>query len=175
MSAFPVRPLERRAARGVALLAALTLAAVPALAHEGASEGMLLAQAKPAPDAAAGAIKRTPAPKDAYCYIGWPSNGETVHTRHIKVWFGTRNFGIAPAGVEKPNTGHHHLLIDVDLPPLDQPIPNDKNHLHFGNGQTETYIDLAPGTHTLQLLMGDANHVPFDPPVMSKKITIHVE
>jgi hypothetical protein len=119
-------------------------------------------------------FKRTPAPADAYVYIGWPNDGETVHTTHIKVWFGTRNFGVAPAGTDKPNTGHHHLLIDTALPPLDQPIPSDKNHLHFGLGQTETYIDLPPGTHTLQLLMGDANHVPHDPPVMSKKITIHV-
>jgi hypothetical protein len=127
--------------------------------------------------AAAGATAegRTPAPADAYVYIGWPNDGETLHTRHIKVWFGTRNFGVAPAGVEKANTGHHHLLIDVPLPPLDQEIPNDKNHLHFGGGQTETFIDLPPGTHTLQLLMGDANHIPHDPPLMSKKITIHVE
>jgi hypothetical protein len=119
-------------------------------------------------------FKRTPAPASAYCYIGWPNDGETVHTTHIKVWFGTRNFGVAPAGTSRPNTGHHHLLIDTPLPPLDQPIPNDKNHLHFGRGQTETFIDLPPGTHTLQLLMGDADHVPHDPPVMSKKITIYV-
>jgi hypothetical protein len=118
--------------------------------------------------------KRTPAPADAYVYIGWPNDGETVRTTHIKVWFGTRNFGVAPAGTTKANTGHHHLLIDTALPPLDQPIPNDKNHLHFGLGQTETVIDLPPGTHTLQLLMGDADHIPHDPPVMSKKITIHV-
>ncbi|HLZ67049.1 MAG TPA: DUF4399 domain-containing protein [Aliidongia sp.] len=118
---------------------------------------------------------RTPAPPDAYVYIGWPNDGETLHTRHVKVWFGTRNFGVAPAGVDKPNTGHHHLLIDAPLPPLDQEIPNDKNHLHFGAGQTETTIDLPPGTHTLQLLMGDANHIPHNPPLMSKKITIHVE
>src|ERR1700734_711797 len=134
---------------------------------------------KPAPapayDTPDSGFKRTPAPADAYVYIGWPNDGETVHTTHIKVWFGTRNFGVAPAGTEKPNTGHHHLLIDTALPPLDQPIPNDKNHLHFGLGQTETYIDLPPGTHTLQLLMGDANHIPHDPPVMSKKITIHVK
>jgi hypothetical protein len=118
--------------------------------------------------------KRTPAPADAYCYIGWPNDNETVRTTHIKVWFGTRNFGVAPAGTNKANTGHHHLLIDTALPPMDQPIPNDKNHLHFGLGQTETTIDLPPGTHTLQLLMGDAEHIPHDPPVMSKKITIHV-
>jgi Domain of unknown function (DUF4399) len=126
------------------------------------------------PTATGSEFKRTPAPAGAYCYIGWPNDGETVRTTHIKVWFGTRNFGVAPAGTNKPNTGHHHLLIDTALPPLDQPIPNDKNHLHFGLGQTEAVIDLPPGTHTLQLLMGDADHVPHDPPVMSKKITIHV-
>ena len=119
-------------------------------------------------------FKRTPAPANAYVYIGWPNDNQTIHSTHIKVWFGTRNFGVAPAGTSKPNTGHHHLLIDTALPPLDQPIPNDKNHLHFGLGQTETVIDLPPGTHTLQLLMGDADHVPHDPPLMSKKITIHV-
>jgi hypothetical protein len=129
------------------------------------------AQEQAAPDSG---FKRTPAPANAYCYIGWPNDGETVRTTHIKVWFGTRNFGVAPAGTNKPNTGHHHLLVDAPLPPLDQPIPNDKNHLHFGRGQTETFIDLPPGTHTLQLLMGDADHVPHDPPVMSKKITIYV-
>jgi hypothetical protein len=119
-------------------------------------------------------FKRTPAPSDAYVYIGWPNDGQVLRTTHIKVWFGTRNFGVAPAGTNKANTGHHHLLIDTALPPLDQPIPNDKNHLHFGLGQTETVIDLPPGTHTLQLLMGDADHIPHDPPLMSKKITIYV-
>jgi hypothetical protein len=117
---------------------------------------------------------RSPAPAQAYCYIGWPNDGETIRTTHFKVWFGTRYFGVAPAGTNRQNTGHHHLLIDVPLPPLDQPIPADKNHLHFGLGQTEAFIDLPPGTHTLQLLMADGDHVPHDPPVMSKKITIHV-
>ena len=92
--------------------------------------------AKPAPASPTSdsGFKRTPAPANAYCYIGWPNDNETVRTTHIKVWFGTRNFGVAPAGTNKPNTGHHHLLIDTALPPLDQPIPNDKNHLHFGLG-----------------------------------------
>lgn len=117
---------------------------------------------------------RSPAPADAYVYIGWPNDGEVVHSTHIKIWFGTRNFGVAPAGTAVRNTGHHHLLIDTALPPLDEPIPNDKNHMHFGLGQTETFIDLPPGTHTLQLLMGDGDHIPHDPPVMSKKITIRV-
>jgi hypothetical protein len=117
---------------------------------------------------------RLPAPPDAYCYIGWPQDRQVISGTRFKVWFGTRNFGVAPAGVTTRNTGHHHLLVDVDLPAMDKPIPNDRNHLHFGLGQTETMLDLPPGTHTLQLLMGDADHVPHDPPVMSKRITITV-
>jgi hypothetical protein len=155
----------------VALLAAAAPLITLLVPHPGAAQP---APAKPAPTQSSPGFERTKAPADAYCYIGWPNDNEVVRTTHIKVWFGTRNFGVAPAGTNKPNTGHHHLLIDAALPPLDEPIPNDKNHLHFGLGQTETYIDLPPGTHTLQLLMGDANHVPHDPPVMSKKITIRV-
>jgi hypothetical protein len=129
-----------------------------------------MAQQAQAPTPAA----RTPAPPDAYLYIGWPQDGQTVKAGRVKVWFGARNIGVAPAGVTTAKTGHHHLLINVPMPPLDQPIPNDKNHLHFGAGQTETVLDLAPGTYTLQLLMGDAEHVPHNPPVMSKRITITV-
>jgi hypothetical protein len=117
---------------------------------------------------------RATAPSDAYVYIGWPQNGEVIYGTRFKIWFGTRNFGVAPAGVTTRNTGHHHLLIDTDLPKLDEPIPNNRNHLHFGLGQTETMVELPPGTHTLQLLMGDADHVPHDPPVMSRRITITV-
>ena len=133
------------------------------------------AQVKEAAAPAATRATRTPAPAEAYVYIGWPNDGEVLRTRRFKVWFGTRNFGVAPAGVTKANTGHHHLLIDTALPPLDEPIPNDKNHLHFGAGQTETYIELPPGTHTLQIIMGDADHVPHDPPLVSKKITVRVQ
>jgi hypothetical protein len=107
-----------------ALIAAPVFAQAPAAASDQAHEPAT--QREP--------FKRTPAPADAYVYIGWPNDNETIHTTHIKVWFGTRNFGVAPAGTNKPNTGHHHLLIDTALPPLDQPIPNDKNHLHFGMG-----------------------------------------
>jgi hypothetical protein len=116
----------------------------------------------------------TPAPADAYLYIGWPNDGEAIDARRFRVWFGLRHMGVAPAGVEKVNTGHHHLLIDTDLPPDDQPIPNDRNHLHFGGGQTEAVIELAPGSHTLQLVMGDADHIPHNPPVVSRKITVTV-
>ena len=91
------------------------------------------------------------------------------------MWFGLRKMGVAPAGVEKAMTGHHHLIIDAPTPALDEEIPADKNHLHFGKGQTETRITLPPGTHTLQLVMGDHNHVPHNPPVMSRKITITVK
>ncbi|CCC98354.1 uncharacterized protein DUF4399 [Azospirillum brasilense] len=123
------------------------------------------------PDAAKSG--RTAAPKDVYIYVGWPNDGEVVRGR-FKVWFGLRNFGVAPAGVRKDNTGHHHLLVDTDLPPMDEPIPNNRNYIHFGKGQTETYLELPPGRHTLQLLMGDAEHIPHDPPILSKKITITV-
>jgi hypothetical protein len=122
---------------------------------------------------AAGRADSTPAPPDASLYIGWPNDGEVVKSP-FKVWFGLRNMGVAPAGIDKPNTGHHHLLVDVELPPMDEPIPNNRNHLHFGAGQTETVLELPPGRHTLQLIMGDKEHVPFDPPVVSKKITITV-
>ena len=81
---------------------------------------------------------------------------------------------IAPAGTARRNAGHHHLLIDTELPPLGQPIPSDFNHLHFGGGQSEAEILLSPGRHTLQLLFADHDHVPHDPPVMSKKITVIV-
>lgn len=118
---------------------------------------------------------RMPSPKGAYVYIGWPNDGQVIRSSKFKVWFGTRDFGVAPAGTSIPNTGHHHLLIDTDLPPLDQPIPSDKHHLHFGGGQTETELELPPGKHTLQLLMADGSHVPQDPPLYSKKITIYVQ
>lgn len=112
-------------------------------------------------------------PPDAKVYIVWPSDGQVIKGG-FWVRMGLSGAGIAPAGVEKANTGHHHLIIDADLPPLDQPIPNDHNHLHFGLGQTEARIDLPPGKHTLQLLLADANHVPHQPPLYSKRITITV-
>ncbi len=154
----------------IGIIPAATLAqSTPAAPAQGA-QNAAPAQAAPAADT----TQRTPSPPGAYVYIGWPNDGEVLRSTRFKVWFGTRNFGIAPAGTQVPNTGHHHILIDADLPPLDQPIPNDKHHLHFGAGQTETILELPPGTHTLQLLMGDGNHVPHDPPLYSRKITIYV-
>lgn len=115
----------------------------------------------------------TPSPADARVYfVGVQDGAKLPHKATIH--FGLVNMGVAPAGIEKPNTGHHHLLIDTELPPLDQPIPNDFNHLHFGAGQTEATIELPLGKHTLQLLLGDANHVPHNPPVISKRINVIV-
>ena len=118
---------------------------------------------------------RHQAPDDARVYIISPANGATVGT-DFTVRFGLSGMGVAPAGVDKPNTGHHHLLIDVDgLPPADMPIPSDDHHVHFGGGQTQTELHLAPGTHTLQLDLGDASHMQFDPPLVSRRITVHVK
>jgi hypothetical protein len=122
-----------------------------------------------------GAACATDAPANAYCYIGWPTDGQVVEAnKPFRVWFGLRHMGVAPKGVVFSNTGHHHLLIDTELAPAGEPIPSDRNHLHFGAGETETMLELPPGKHTLQLLMGDENHVPHTPPVHSKKITITV-
>jgi len=125
--------------------------------------------------AAAAALPATPAPQGAEVYIISPSDGATVG-QDVTVRFGLQGMGVAPAGVAKEHTGHHHLLVDVDtLPAAGQPIPADAQHLHFGGGQTQTTLKLAPGTHTLQLELGDQNHVPFAPALVSKKITIHVQ
>ena len=118
----------------------------------------------------------TPAPANAHLYIGWPNDGEVISAgKPFRVWFGLRDMGVAPKGEAIPNTGHHHLLIDTELPPPDQEIPSDRNHLHYGAGETETYVELPRGKHTLQLLLGDDKHVPHNPPIFSKKITITVK
>ena len=117
----------------------------------------------------------TPAPTNAVLYIIWPPDGAVIRGGKLWVRMGLRNAGVAPKGVEIPNIGHHHLLLDTDLPPLDEEIPSDRNHIHFGGGQTEARLeDLPPGEHTIQLLLGDHDHTPHDPPIYSKKITITV-
>ena len=90
------------------------------------------------------------------------------------VQFGLSGIGVAPAGTDRANTGHHHLLINVNSVDLYMPIPSSKNHLHFGGGQTETTLDLLPGEYTLQLPLGDMNHIPHTPPIISKKISVTV-
>jgi hypothetical protein len=123
---------------------------------------------------AAAHADRLSAPPEAKVYIIWPLNGQVVNGGRFWLRMGLSNMGVAPAGVDRPNTGHHHLIIDAPLPPVDEPIPSDVNHLHFGAGQTEARIELPPGRHTLQLLLGDKDHMSFDPPIVSTQITITV-
>jgi hypothetical protein len=115
----------------------------------------------------------TPSAPGAVVYFQYPLDRIHVPQR-FTVRIGLKEMGVAPAGVDKPFTGHHHLLIDTDVGDLSKPIPSDYNHIHLGNGQTEVVITLPPGPHTLQLLLGDRNHIPHVPPVMSKKITVYV-
>jgi hypothetical protein len=117
---------------------------------------------------------RTTAPAEAGAYIISPLDGATVSSP-VLVVFGQEGIGVAPAGSETENTGHHHHLIDTEPPSMDEPIPGDDNHVHFGGGQTQAELELEPGSHTLQLLLGDLNHIPHDPPIMSDRITITVE
>lgn len=127
------------------------------------------------PAAAATALSRTAAPEGAQLYIVSPKDGETVSSP-FTVIFGLSGMGVAPAGVQFEHTGHHHLLIDADLPAdLSLPIPADEQHVHFGKGQTETSVTLPPGQHTLQLVLGDHLHIPFEPVVASPKITVTVK
>jgi Domain of unknown function (DUF4399) len=133
------------------ILAALCLAAPLALAQE-----------------------RTPAPAGAEVYLIAPKDGARVHSP-VLVQFGLKGMGVAPAGIKFDNTGHHHLLIDSDAPAdLSAPLPATDKIVHFGKGQTETRLTLAPGKHTLQLLLADQNHIPHSPPLLSRKITITV-
>ena len=121
------------------------------------------------------AQERTPSAPGAEVYIISPKDGAVVHNP-VRVQFGLKGMGIAPAGVKYDNSGHHHLLIDAD-PPADQsaPLPATDKIVHFGKGQTETALTLSPGKHTLQLLLADLNHIPHSPPLLSKKITITVK
>ena len=154
------RTAQRLAIAAAALLAALWSGA-PALgdAHEAGEPP---------------ASGRTPAPPGAAVYFITPADGAVV-TSPLTVRFGLRGMGVAPAAVDQPNTGHHHLVIDAPLPDMRVPIPANDQYRHFGGGQTEMQIELPPGDHTLQLVLGDYRHVPFDPPIVSERITITVE
>jgi hypothetical protein len=128
-----------------------------------------------ADEAKTSTLPRTTAPEGVELYFISPKDGEVVG-QELTVRFGLRGMGVSPAGTMKEGTGHHHLLIDTEsLPALDMPIPADANHVHFGGGQTETTIRLTPGKHTLQLDLADALHMQFDPPIVSKKITVTVK
>lgn len=127
--------------------------------------------------AAAQGLERTPAPEGANVYIIAPSDGEVVSSP-VTVRFGLSGMGVAPAGINQGGTGHHHLLIDLagsELPSMDQPLPANEHIRHFGGGQTQVTLELEPGQHSLQLLLGDHLHIPHEPPVISEPITITVE
>jgi Domain of unknown function (DUF4399) len=126
--------------------------------------------------AAALAQTRSPAPAGAEVYFIAPRDGQTIHGP-VTVKFGLKGMGVAPAGIKFDNTGHHHLLVDTDLSEikLDAPLPATDKIVHFGKGQTETTLTLTPGKHTLELLFADYLHIPFDPVLQSKKITITVD
>lgn len=117
---------------------------------------------------------RTPSPKAAKVFIIEPKNNANLNSP-IKVKFGIEGMELMPAGVETENSGHHHLLIDTQIDDTSSPIPANENIIHFGKAQTETTIELTPGKHSLQLILGDHNHVPHDPVVQSEMITINVK
>lgn len=140
------------------------------MSHLGCALVLLTASA-----AASAEVPRTPAPEGAQVYFIEPAN-QAVVGQTFSVKFGLKGMGVAPAGVDVPATGHHHLLVDgAALPALDQPLPATEQIRHFGKGQTETQLTLAPGPHSLQLLLGDKNHVPLNPPLLSEKISIKVK
>lgn len=119
-------------------------------------------------------LPRSAAPASASVAILSPKDGDVVSSP-VAVQFDLQGMMLAPAGDDTPETGHHHLLIDVAVPDPGQVIPKDEQHVHFGQGQASAEIVLAPGQHTLQLLLGDGNHIPHDPPVMSSPVTITVQ
>ncbi|HIB17691.1 MAG TPA: DUF4399 domain-containing protein [Alphaproteobacteria bacterium] len=117
---------------------------------------------------------RTASSDGAEVYIITPVDAEQVSSP-VTIKFGLRGMDVAPAGTEKANTGHHHLIIDAPLPPFDEPVPADDNYRHFGGGQTEVTLDLGLGNHTLQLLLADHNHIPHEPVIRSRRIIINVK
>lgn len=129
----------------------------------------------PAPAAsAAPAMPRSAAPAGARVYFVAPADGASVSSP-VTVEFAVDGMDVVPAGTQADNGGHHHVIIDAELPAMNLPIPADANHVHFGDGSSSTSLELAPGEHTLQLLFADHLHIPHDPPVYSEKITITVE
>jgi len=135
--------------------------------------GLLLPCVRVQAGSAQEGVPGTPSSPGAKVYIITPADGAEVRSP-VTVRFGLSGMGVAPAGTEKAGTGHHHLIIDAPVPPAGAPIPADEQHRHFGGGQTEVVVELAPGRHTLQLVLADHAHVPHDPPVVSEVVTITV-
>lgn len=167
---------DRPTATLVALLPALLLAAAIAgcSRDDGQPESPADASDAPAGAAAPTSLPRTPAPDGARVFFVSPADGDTV-SNPVVIEFGSEGVAIVKAGVDEPASGHHHLIIDAELPDPSRPIPADDNYIHFGDGSSRTERTLTPGTHTLQLLLGDHLHIPHDPPIVSDVITITVE
>ncbi|MDP2987820.1 DUF4399 domain-containing protein [Hydrogenophaga sp.] len=157
-------------------------AAMHAMHHGGMHQGGMMGTAAPTTPARlttstptlSSGYKKVAAPAQAKVYFTNLRNGSVV-SNPVKVGFGLSGMGVAPAGVEKEGTGHHHLLIDVAEVDANAPLPANDQFRHFGMGQTETTVELKPGTHTLQLVLGDQNHIPHHPVVISERITITVK
>jgi hypothetical protein len=159
------------------VLAAASLAA--ACGQQAAEEPAAEPASEPAAESAvaetAGAVlPRTPSPEGARVYFVSPADGDTVSSP-VRIEFGIDGMSVVPAGDMTEHSGHHHLIVDADLPDPGMPIPADANHIHFGDGSTSTELTLEPGEHTLQLILGDHLHIPHEPPVTSEPITITVE
>lgn len=158
--------------RSCILICCGLIAACNQPAEESASESRAAPPA--AQEGVPAALPRQPSPPGARVYIISPADGAVV-SNPVRIVFGLSGMGVAPAGTERENTGHHHLLIDAEVPDLNLPIPADDQYVHFGGGQTETERTLTPGRHTLRLLLGDHLHIPHDPPLLSEPVTIQVQ
>lgn len=159
---------------GITLALACSLGLVACGDQAPEAEAPEPAAAEPAAEPAAPPTPlRTPAPEGAVLYFISPNDGDEI-TSPVNILFGLSGAGVAPAGVVFPDSGHHHMLVDTGMPPENIPIPEDANHLHFGLGQSEAMVELPPGEHQLQLLLGDHLHIPHDPPVASEVITVTV-
>jgi hypothetical protein len=158
-----------------AVLAILALTACGPDADQQAPGGQAARPGAEAGSAAeAPALTRSPAPEGARVFFVAPQDGDFV-SGPVRVEFGVAGMNVVPAGQAAPRSGHHHVLVDTGLPPLDLPIPADARHIHFGDGSSSTELTLDPGEHTLQLLFADHLHIPHDPPVYSEPIRITVE
>ena len=164
-----------------AVIAAVTVTAAAGLAGCASNQAAVTTSAPTTPmqinasvpTLAGGYVKVAATPGSSLYFLNL-KNGDTVSSP-VLVQFGLRGMGVAPAGIEKAGTGHHHLLIDVASLDVNSPIPTTDQHRHFGLGQTEVTLEMTPGKHTLQLLLGDQNHIPHHPIVMSERITITVK
>ena len=155
-----------------ALIPALGVLALGACSEDAETPDATAESVEPA--AATTALPRSEAAAGARVFFISPADGDQL-TNPVTIEFGIEGMSVVPAGTEAEHSGHHHLLIDTGMPAEDLPIPADQNHIHFGDGSTSTTIELAPGEHTLQLLLGDHLHIPHAPPVASETITVTVE